>query len=83
MAIGLWSSESAVERLRIEGNADPAGEIWRGFPLAQKPTVLILGRSPEDLLPPAAGGEVEGGDAAADAWHKAGQDKAERSGAET
>lgn len=38
------------------------------------PTAVILGRSPEDLLAPAAHGEVEGADTTADARHKAEHD---------
>ena len=37
-------------------------------------TVVFLGRSPVDLVPPAAGAEVEGGHARADARHKAERD---------
>jgi len=47
---------------------------WRGFSLAKRPTAVILGRSPEDLPTSAANGEVEGGDATADARHKAEDD---------
>lgn len=53
--------ESADQRLRIEGNADTAGEIRRLFSLAIRPTAVILVRSPEDLLPWATGGRVESG----------------------
>lgn len=42
--------------------------------MANSPTAVILGRSPEDLLPPAKVGEIEGGDATADARHKAEHD---------
>gem|GEM_PF-4006809 len=73
MAIGLWNSESAVA-LEDLGNSDPAGEIRRGFRWPPASTVVILGRSPEDLLPPAAGGGVESADAKADARHKAEHD---------
>jgi hypothetical protein len=60
--------------LRIEGIEDPAGEIWRGFSLAIRPTAVILGRGPEDLLQTAVGGEVDGADAMADARRRAEHD---------
>lgn len=50
-------------------------EKFGGFFVPTRPTAVILGRSPEDLLPLAAGGTVESADATADARHKAEHDE--------
>ncbi|KQW29025.1 hypothetical protein ASE36_11140 [Rhizobium sp. Root274] len=47
------------------------------FLMPNRFTAFILGRSPEDLQPPAADGEVQGADATADARHKAEHDNRE------
>lgn len=74
MAIGPWSSESAGKRLRIEGMRTPPEKFGGVFLWPPAPTVVILGRSPEDLLSSAADGELESADATADARHKAEHD---------
>ncbi len=74
MAIGLWSSESAEKRLRIEEMRTPPEKFGGVFRWPKASIVVILGRSPEDLPTSAAMGEVEGGDATADARHKAEHD---------
>lgn len=56
MAIGLWSSKSAVQRLRIEGMRTPPEQSGGVFRWPKSVTVVILGRSPEDLLPPKGAG---------------------------